>query len=107
MFSHLPPSSLSVCEHVCTNPTAADTQTGGGGKHLAPMKAVSGNFTLSHACSHVGLPRANSLPVSAAERAQDAPSGDARVKQAAQVGGGGVGRLLEEGQEKEGEGLSY
>lgn len=32
------------------------------------MKAVSGNFTLSHACSHVGLPRANSLPVSAAER---------------------------------------
>lgn len=55
------------------------------------MKAVSGNFTLSHACSHVGLPRANSLPVSAAERAQDAPSGDAGVKQAAQVGGWLVG----------------
>lgn len=29
---------------------------------------MSGNFTLSHACSHVGLPRANSLPVSAAEQ---------------------------------------
>lgn len=52
------------------------------------MKAVSGNFTLSHACSHVDLPRANSLPVSAAERAWDAPSGDAGIKQVAQVGGG-------------------
>lgn len=51
------------------------------------MKAVSGNFTLSHACSHVGLPQANSLPASAAGRLQDAPSGDAGVKQAAQVDG--------------------
>lgn len=51
------------------------------------MKAVSGNFTLSHACSHVDLPRAKSLPVSDTERAQDAPSGDAGIKQAEQVGG--------------------
>lgn len=56
----------SPCEHVCTDPTAASTQTGEA--PCAPTKAVSGNFTLSHACSHVGLPRANSLPVSAAEQ---------------------------------------
>lgn len=58
-----------------------------GVKHLTLMKAVSGNFTLSHACSHVGLPQANSLPASAAGRLQDAPSGDAGVKQAVQVDG--------------------
>lgn len=58
-----------------------------GVKHLTLMKAVSGNFTLSHACSHVGLPQANSLPATAAGRLQDAPSGDAGVKQAAQVDG--------------------
>lgn len=59
-------AARSPCEHVCTDPTAASAQTGEA--PCAPMKAVSGNFTLSHACSHVGLPRANSLPVSAAEQ---------------------------------------
>lgn len=59
------------------------------------MKAVSGNFTLSHARSHVGLPPELTHYLSRPPSAPDLPSGEAGVKQAAQV---------EEGEEEEEEG---
>lgn len=80
-----PPPSLPLRVNTCVQIPRLWTHRRG--KHLALMKAVSGNFTLSHACSHVNLPRAKSLPVSDAERTQDAPSGDAGIKQVEQVGG--------------------
>ena len=105
LFSHLLPSSflplsLSLCVNMCVQIPRLRTHRRR--KHLVSMKAVSGNFTLSHACSHVGLPRANSLPVSAAACARDAPSGDTGVKQAAQVG---VGGLFQWEEEEEGDGF--
>lgn len=84
--------SACVCERVCADPTAANTQTG---EHLAPLKAVSGNFTLSHACSHVGLPRANSLPVSA-------PSGGGlALNKPRRRGGEGVCRTKRGGEKRQ------